>query len=363
MRYQGRDDFRHDEAERIGVLLTNLGTPDAPETGALRRYLAQFLADPRVVELPRLLWRLILHGIILRIRPRRSAAAYRKIWTEQGSPLLVHTREQCQQLAARLGERHGEDVVVDFAMRYGNPSMGSVLERLQRRGVRRLLVLPLYPQYSASTGGSTFDALARDFMHRRWIPELRFITHYHDWPPYIEAMARRIEAHWGDNGRGEHLLLSFHGVPLRYLHNGDPYFCECHKTSRLLAERLELEDGAWTVTFQSRFGREEWLRPYTDETLRALPERGVRTVDVFCPGFSSDCLETLEEIDEENRGYFLEAGGERFSYIPALNAAPEHIDALVRLVEENLAGWAAPVDDPEALRHRRERARVLGAGQ
>ena len=361
MRYQGRDDFRHDEPERIGVLLTNLGTPDAPEAGALRRYLAEFLADPRVVEFPRLLWRLILHGVILRIRPRRSAAAYRKIWTEQGSPLLVHTREQCQQLAVRLGERHGEGVVVDFAMRYGNPSIGSVLARLQRQGVRRLLVLPLYPQYSASTGGSTFDALARDFMQRRWLPELRFITHYHDWPPYIEAMARHVEAHWARNGRGEHLLLSYHGVPLRYLHNGDPYFCECHRTSRLLAERLALEEGSWSVAFQSRFGREEWLRPYTDETLKSLPEKGVRSVDVFCPGFSSDCLETLEEIDEENRGYFLEAGGKRFSYIPALNATPEHIEALAALVEENLAGWSMPENDPEALRHRRERASTLGA--
>lgn len=361
MRYIGQPDFRHDQPERLGVLLVNLGTPDAPDTPALRRYLAEFLADPRVVEFPRLLWRLILHGIILRLRPRRSAAAYRKVWTEQGSPLLVHTRQQCQRLRERLQGSHGEHLLVEFAMRYGNPSMASVLQSMQEQGVRRLLVLPLYPQYSAATNASTFDALAADFTRRRWLPDLRFISHYHDYPPYIEAMATHIEHHWAEHGRGEHLLLSYHGVPLRYLHNGDPYHCECHKTSRLLAERLGLGERDYTTSFQSRFGREEWLQPYTDKTLSALPGKGVKSVDVFCPGFAADCLETLEEIDEENRGYFREAGGQRFCYIPALNAIPEHIDALEALVKENLQGWAAPDNAPETLRARAARARAAGS--
>ncbi|MGM0631866.1 MAG: ferrochelatase [Pseudomonadota bacterium] len=359
MKYRGRPHFSHDEPERIGVLITNLGTPDEPTTPALRRYLGQFLWDPRVVEVPRPLWWLILHGVILRIRPRRSAAAYRTVFTERGSPLLYHTRDQSEALAQALQQRGHEHVLVDFAMRYGNPSIPSVLDSMLERGVRRLLVLPMYPQYSASTTASTFDAISAEFNRRRWLPELRFISHYHDYPPFIEAAARRIEAYWEQSGRADRLLFSYHGVPLRYLHEGDPYHCECHKTSRLLAERLGLPDEAWKTTFQSRFGREEWLKPYTDETLKALPGEGVKSVQVFCPGFSADCLETIEEIGEENREYFLEAGGERYEYISALNDRPEHIEALASLVEENLAGWAAPEADPG----RQARAKALGAGK
>lgn len=359
MKYRGRPHYRHDEPERTGVLITNLGTPDEPTTPALRRYLAQFLWDPRVVEVPRPLWWLILHGVILRIRPKRSAASYRTVFTERGSPLLYHTRDQAAALQSALRERGHEHVIVDFAMRYGNPSIPSVLDSMFERGVRRLLVLPLYPQYSASTAASTFDAISADFTRRRWLPDLRFVSHYHDYPPFIEAAAKRIEEYWEEHGRADRLLFSYHGVPLRYLHEGDPYHCECHATSRLLAERLGLEDAAWKTTFQSRFGREEWLKPYTDETLKALPGEGVKSVQVFCPGFSADCLETIEEIGEENREYFMEAGGERYEYISALNDRPEHIRALAGLVEDNLAGWPAPKPDPA----RQARAKALGAGQ
>jgi len=361
MKYQGVTDFRHDQPARIGVLVTNLGTPDAPTTGALRRYLGQFLADPRVVEVPRLLWRIILHGVILRLRPRRSAAAYRSVWTEDGSPLLIYTRQQSEALEKQLRLRHGDDVVVTYAMRYGNPSIDSALERLQQQGVRKLLVLPLYPQYSASTTASTFDNLAADFTRRRWLPDLRFISHYHDFGPYIEAMAQRIEAYWAEHGRADLLVLSYHGIPKRYLLNGDPYHCECYKSSRLLAERLGLEKDQYMTTFQSRFGREEWLQPYTDETLKSLPGKGIKSLQVFCPGFSSDCLETIEEIDEENREYFLEAGGESFGYISALNAEPVHIEALTALIEQNLQGWSMP--DNSRLAETRRLAEALGAEQ
>lgn len=356
MSYRGLADYDHQTPDRVGVLITNLGTPDAPDTPSLRRYLKQFLSDPRVVEVPRLLWLLILHGIILRVRPRRSAAAYRSIWTDQGSPLLDITRRQQQAIAARLSAAYGDSVRVAFAMRYGKPAMADVIEQLQAEGVRQLLVLPLYPQYSGATTGSTFDALAADFTARRWLPDLRFISHYHDAPGYIEAMAQRIEQHWQSHGRGDQLLLSYHGVPLRYLHNGDPYHCECHATSRLLAERLGLRQGEYLTTFQSRFGREPWLTPYTDETLKSLPSQGVRKVDVFCPGFSADCLETLEEIAVENRDYFLEAGGEGFAYIPALNDSAEHIEALTSLIEDNLSGWALKPMTAESLSQRSRRA-------
>lgn len=359
--YKGQAGFSHDTALKVGVLLTNLGTPDAPTTPALRRYLAEFLWDPRVVEVPRPLWWLILHGIILRVRPRKSAQAYASVWTEQGSPLLLHTRDQAQALSERLKSEFGDAIVVDYAMRYGNPGIAEALERLQQQGVDRLLVLPLYPQYSAATSGSTFDAVAADLTGRRWLPGLRFISHYHDFPPYIEAMARHIETHWQAHGRQQKLVLSYHGVPLRYLHQGDPYHCECHKTSRLLAERLGLEKDQYMTTFQSRFGREEWLQPYTDETLKALPGKGVSSVDVFCPGFSADCLETLEEIAEENREYFIEAGGDGFAYIPALNATPGHIDALEALVRSNLQGWDMTLASADERNLCQQRARDLGA--
>lgn len=357
MNYKGVEDFRHGQSRQtLGVLITNLGTPDAPTKSALRRYLNEFLSDPRVVEVPRLLWWLILHGVILRIRPARSAKAYAGVWEKEGSPLLLHTAAQCEGVRKALQEKYGEDVVVGFAMRYGNPSIPRVLDEMAAQGVNRLLVLPLYPQYSASTSASTFDAIAKDFTARRWLPDFRFVSHYHDFPPYIEAMARHIESWWAEHGRQQKLILSYHGIPLKYLLKGDPYHCECHKTSRLLAERLGLADDDYLTTFQSRFGREEWLQPYTDETMKTLPGKGTTSVDVFCPGFSSDCLETVEEIAEENRDYFMESGGKAFSYIPCLNATPGHIDALVALIEKNLQGWDLPDNYPETIQARGKRA-------
>lgn len=356
MRYQGQQGFQHDQPSKIGVLITNLGTPDEPTTLALRRYLAEFLADPRVVEVPRLIWFFILHGIILRFRPRRSAHAYRSVWTDAGSPLMFHTLAQRDALRAALRPHWGDDLIVECAMRYGSPSIASVLQSMQEQGVRQLLVLPLYPQYAAATTASTFDALAQDFVRRRWLPDLRFVSHYHDFSPYIEAMAQQIEAHWAAHGLPDKLVLSYHGIPQRYFDNGDPYHCECHKTSRLLAERLGLKEDQYLTTFQSRFGREEWLKPYTDHTLKALPVQGVKKVHVYCPGFSADCLETIEEIDVENRGYFLEAGGQEFHYIAALNDHPAHIDALKALVSVHLSGWTAADNQPETLRLRQQRA-------
>ncbi|WP_111496335.1 ferrochelatase [Marinobacter bohaiensis] len=361
MQYKGPTGFRHDQPEKTGVLITNLGTPDAPTAPALRRYLKEFLSDPRVVEAPRLLWWFILNGVILRIRPKRSAHAYQQVWEPEGSPLLIHTAHQCEKLRERLQARYGDDVVVSFAMRYGNPSITSALEALQQAGVTKLVVLPLYPQYSASTSASTFDAISADFTRRRWLPDLRFISHYPDFPPYIEAMAQQIEANRAEHGRGDKLILSYHGVPKKYLLRGDPYHCECLKTSRLLAQRLGLSEDQYMTTFQSRFGREEWLKPYTDETMKALPGQGIKSVDVFCPGFSSDCLETIEEIGQENRDYFMEAGGERFHYIPALNATDGHIDALEQLVVENLQGWKIAGPSSDDLAQRAKLAKAVGA--
>ncbi|HUG98713.1 MAG TPA: ferrochelatase [Gammaproteobacteria bacterium] len=368
--YLGSEGFRHGTAEKLGVLVTNLGTPDAPETGALRRYLKEFLWDPRVVEVPRPLWWLILNGVILRIRPSRSAKVYRTVWTEEGSPLLTLSRTQAAGIGERLAAGLAGPVEVVLGMRYGNPSIPSALEQLHAANVRRLLVLPLYPQYSASTTASTFDAVAATLMRWRWIPEPRFITGYHDENGYLEALAASVREHWAANGRGEHLVMSFHGVPRRYLDAGDPYHCQCVKTGRLLAERLGLADGNWSVTFQSRFGREEWLKPYTDESIRALGRRGLKRIDVVCPGFSADCLETLEEIAEQNAEFFHECGGETLSYIPCLNSRTDHLDFLAGLAMRHLQGWPeagpAPADDARRAadaQATRERAEKLIAAR
>lgn len=365
-RYLGEPDYRHGSPELAGVLLTNLGTPDEPTRPALRRYLKEFLWDPRVVELPRPLWWLILNGVILNVRPARSAHAYSTVWTDDGSPLMAISRRQAAALAQALEGRCPGPVRVALAMRYGNPSIAAGLEDLRQAGARRILVLPLYPQYSASTTASTFDAVAEILRGWRWVPELRFVNHYHDDPGYVRASAERIRRHWESHGRGERLLFSFHGVPKRYLLNGDPYHCHCHKSARLIAEALELGPGDWELSFQSRFGREEWLKPYTDERLKALPQEGVRAVDAFCPGFSADCLETLEEIAMQNRDFFLEAGGETFRYIPALNDEPGHIEALTELALRHMHGWpeTAPGYDAEQVREAAEKTveRARGAG-
>ena len=352
----------HAASERIGVLVTNLGTPDASTTAAVRRYLAEFLADPRVIELPRWLWRLILHGVILRIRPARSAHAYASIWTAQGSPLLVHSRAISDALQARWAVQRPERMAVALGMRYGTPSIADALHALRRARATRIVVLPLYPQYSSATGGSTFDALTRTLSRWRRVPALRFIDHYHDDPGYIRALASSIEAAWSEGGRPDRLLFSFHGLPRRYLEAGDPYHCECHKTARLVAERLGLEPESWRVAFQSRVGREEWLRPYTDETLVEWGGERLDTVDVVCPGFSADCLETLEEIGIQGSKSFTAAGGRRLRYIPALNAGQAHVEALAALVERAIPDWLAdPGDDASGLADRSARARSLGA--
>jgi len=358
MKYQGSPAFTHSQNDKVGVLVTNLGTPDAPKKAELKRYLKEFLSDPRVVEVPRLLWWMILNLVILNIRPKRSAKAYETVWTERGSPLLYHTQDQANALRDNLKQQYGDNVVVEFAMRYGSPSVDSVVDKMLQQGVRKLVVLPLYPQYCASTTGSTFDAIAQSFSKRRWIPELRFVTHYHDNADYIKAVADKIQAHWDKHGRADKLIFSYHGIPKRYLLNGDPYHCECHKTSRLIAEALGLNDKEHFTSFQSRFGREEWLKPYTDESLKAFPEQGVKSVQVVCPGFAADCLETIEEIGEENRDYFLEAGGERYEYIAALNADEAHIRALTTLLESHLQGWATT---PESTALRHELAKAKGA--
>lgn len=323
----------------IGVLLVNLGTPDAPTPAAVRHYLAEFLWDPRVVEAPRLLWWLALHGVILRTRPRRSARAYASIWTAQGSPLLVHTRNLATALDAALSDTPGPVACVGLGMRYGEPSIARAMRELRDRDVRHLLVLPLYPQYSGTTTASVFDAVAAELRHWRRVPALRFIDAYFARPGYIDALAASVRAHWQAHGRGERLLVSFHGIPERYVRAGDPYLAQCRATTAVLVAALGLADDQWLLTFQSRLGREPWLQPYTDETLRALPARGVRAVDVICPGFAVDCLETLEETAILNRELFLAAGGERYAYIAALNAEPDHVALLAQLVREQLQGW------------------------
>jgi ferrochelatase len=357
MKYQGNSEFSHKQRDKIGVLITNLGTPDAPKKDDLKRYLREFLSDPRVVEVPRFLWWMILNLFILNVRPRRSAKAYSTVWTERGSPLLFHTKDQADALRIKLKSSYGENIVVEFAMRYGSPSVDSVIDKMLQQGVRKLLVLPLYPQYCASTTASTFDAVAASLAKKRLIPELRFINHYHDFPEYIQAVADKIRQHWTINGRAEKLIFTYHGIPKRYLLNGDPYHCECYKTSRLLAENLGLNENEYLVSFQSRFGREEWLQPYTDKTLIELANQGIKSVQLVCPGFSADCLETIEEIDVENRDYFMNAGGTQYEYITALNADSSHIDMMEKLLEHHLHGWTLlnDIDQRVAL------SRKLGA--
>ncbi|GJM45627.1 MAG: ferrochelatase 2 [Gemmatimonadota bacterium] len=362
----------HDHAEvpAIGVLFANLGTPDAPTRPALKRYLKEFLWDPRVVELPRWKWWLILNGIILNTRPRNSAKLYEKVWTEEGSPLLFITKRQAAAVESALRAQIGNPVHVAVGMRYGNPSIDAGLEELRGKQCRRILIFPAYPQYSAVTTGSTFDAVADSLKLWRWVPGLRMVHHYHDHPGYISALANSIRETWKDGGPPDRLFFSFHGMPLRYLENGDPYHCECLKTARLVAESLQLADGAWQVTFQSLFGKEEWLRPYTDETLeRYAQDKPGASVDVLCPGFSADCLETIDEIGRENRHVFEGAGGGRYRFIPCLNDAPEHTAALADVALLEMAGWCTPAAEwnPDAVRSESEarcqRARAAGSAR
>ncbi len=355
--------FVHGQVSKTGVLYCNLGTPDAPTPSAVRRYLAEFLSDHRVVEIPKALWWLILHGIILRTRPAKSAAKYASIWTAQGSPLALWTAQQARQLEAAL-QAKGHAVLVRHAMRYGSNSIATQLDALKADGVDRVLVLPAYPQYSATTTASVFDAVYAWAARTRRIPELRFVNRYHDHPGYIAALAAKVRAHWDAHGRPQCLLMSFHGVPERTLHLGDPYHCESQKTARLLAEALGLEESQYRVSFQSRLGRAKWLQPYTEPTLRELAQNGVHRVDVVCPGFTSDCLETLEEIAMEGRAAFLTSGGREFHYIPCLNDSAEWTAGLADLVETHTAGWLTrPDTDGTVALQTRERANRMQQGR
>jgi ferrochelatase len=353
--------FTHGTALKTGVLLVQLGTPDAPTPAAVRTYLAQFLSDPRVVEIPKPLWWLILHGVILRVRPAKSAAKYASIWMKEGSPLRVYTDLQTKLLRGYLGHR-GVDVEVASAMRYGNPSVAKVIGELKEKGVDRLLVLPMYPQYSATTSASVFDAVFDACKELRNAPELRMVKRWHDMPSYIDALAHQFRRHTEKHGEPDVLMLSFHGVPRRTLMLGDPYHCECHKTARLLRERLNWPESKTRVTFQSRFGKAEWLKPYTQETAIELGRSGTSHLAIMCPGFPADCLETLEEIAMEVGHEFKAAGGKTFHYIPALNGNDDFIHALADVVQQHLAGWVH-ASSAQDLALSAQRAKALGAPQ
>lgn len=366
-RYQPEPAHLHGSPVRTGILYINLGTPDAPTASALRRYLKEFLWDPRVVEIPRPVWWLILNGIILNTRPRKSAEKYATVWTQDGSPLAVHTEKQAKLLRGALGAAGYPDIEVAFAMRYGNPSIASKLDQLKAAGCGRILILPAYPQYAASTTASVGDMVGAWAQRTRNVPELRFVRNYHDHPGYIAALAASVRQHWMENGvlqAGDRLVMSFHGLPRFSLDKGDPYFCECQKTGRLLGEALGLAKDQYLVTFQSRFGRAEWLQPYTQPTLEALARDGVGRVDVICPGFTADCLETLEEIAMECKQAFLtegrNGGGKQFNYIPCVNERPDWIAALTEISLRHLGHWA---DAPTADAGSAARAIALGAKQ
>lgn len=329
--FSGNPDYDHKKPNKTGILVVNLGTPDAPEKGALRRYLGEFLSDRRVVELPRALWLPLLHLIILNTRPKKSAEAYKSIWVEEkGSPLMIHS----QAIADKIGAQYGDDTVTLLAMRYGTPSIKDALESMRKQQVDKLIVLPLYPQYAAATTGSIFDAVSKIFQRWRWVPEFHFISSYYQHQAFIDAKAAHIQDYWDQHGKKPFLMMSFHGIPKPYFLKGDPYYCHCVLTARGIAAKLNLDDDSWMMTFQSRFGKQEWLKPYTDHTLQSLPkERGIKDIDVVCPGFAADCLETLEEIAVENQEYFMEAGGESYRYIPCLNESERHIEALKHIID------------------------------
>jgi len=356
----GTPTFTHGTPSRTGVLLINLGTPEAPTPAAVRTYLKEFLTDTRVVEIPRAAWLPILHGFVLTTRPKASARRYATVWTKDGSPLKVHTERQTTLLRGYLGERVKAPLVVDYAMRYGSPSIAEKLRALQAQNCKRVLLVPMYPQYAASTAATAFDAAFAAWRGMRDQPAVRTIRSFHDDPGYIGALAQNIRDYWTAHGRPDQLLMSFHGAPRFTLERGDPYHCECQKSGRLLAEALQLTPQQYRITFQSRFGRTEWLKPYTADTLQALGKEKTRRVDVVCPGFVADCLETLEEIAIEGKMFFTKAGGGEYHYIPCLNERPDWIQALTDLVLKNLLGWTL-ASKPEELEASRLRARGLGA--
>jgi len=364
MRYLPEPEYRHDTVAKTAILLINLGTPDAPTPRAVRRYLEQFLSDPRVIEIPRALWLPILHGLVLNSRPKKSARKYAGIWSSEGSPLRVHTERQARLLRGYFESQIPMPLTVDFAMRYGEPSIAGTLARLKSAGCERVLVFPMYPQYAASTTASALDQVAEFLRRTRNVPEIRLVKHFHDHPSYIGALASLVQEHWRQSGRPDKLVMSFHGLPRFTLARGDPYHCECHKTARLLAERLELAESHWQIAFQSRFGRAKWMEPYTASTLADYGRHGVRRVDVICPGFVADCLETLEEIGVEGRKIFLGAGGREFHLLPCLNERDDWIRALADIARQHLADWVIESWNPQLEKNRAEdsRRRALARG-
>jgi ferrochelatase len=329
-----------DQRPPFGVLMANLGTPTAPTPGAVRKYLAEFLWDKRVVDLARPLWWLILHGVILRIRPGRVSKAYASVWTDEGSPLMAISLKQQKALEQALKQQFGCDIPVALCMTYGEPSVEQAGKILRDAGAENMLVLPLYPQYSAATTAAVFDRLAKGLKQCPHLPAMRFVNEYHVHPLYIEALANSVKEYWAEHGRGDRLMMSFHGIPQRYAEQGDPYPEQCKATALALATHLQLKDDQWACTFQSRFGREEWVKPYTDFILKDWGEEGLNRVDIISPAFSADCLETLEELEMENKAYFIEAGGKEYHYIPCLNVRKDHIDMMVDLVTTNTSGWS-----------------------
>ncbi len=336
--FKGNDLYIHGSGLKTGILLTNLGTPDEPTAPSLKTYLKQFLSDGRVIETPKAIWWLILNGIILNIRPAKSAKNYQSVWTEDGSPLLIHTKKQKDLIENHLSKKFS-NLVFDIGMRYGNPSIEKGLNNLRDQNCDRIIVLPLYPQYCAATTGSTFDAVAQELQKWRWVPSLRFIGNYYDHPLYIKALKNSIEDFWNKNEKPSKLIFSYHGIPKKYLDKGDPYHCFCRKTTRLVAEAMNLSEDSFMTTFQSRFGPAEWLQPYTDKTIESLAKDGTDHIHVISPAFSSDCLETIEELNEENREIFMENGGKKFGYISCLNDREDHILLLTSLLENELHGW------------------------
>ncbi|GJL76216.1 ferrochelatase [Nitrosomonas sp.] len=354
-------DYRHGTPGKTGVLLINLGTPEAPTAKALRPYLKEFLSNSRVIEIPRLIWWPILHGFILPFRPKQSAEKYALIWMPEGSPLKVHTERQTKLLAQALHGTTSPAPVVEYAMNIGSPSVADILNKMKNEGCNRILVIPLFPQYAASSTAAAMDAVFAVLEKMRDMPAIRTVKQYHDHPGYIAALAKNIRDYWDQHGKPDKLIISFHGVPRKTLDKGDPYHCFCHKTGRLVAEALNLNSEQYQVCFQSRFGRAEWLQPYTAQTLEQLGKAQTNRVDIVCPGFVSDCLETLEEIAIEGKKTFTEAGGKDYHYIPCLNERDDWIAALADIAKSNLQGWLEPEPSEEALEQSKQRALAIGA--
>ena len=338
MKYDGEKNYKHGKKEKIGILITNLGTPDKPNKEALKTYLKEFLSDPRIIEIPKLIWQAILRLIILNLRPQKSAKLYKSIWKKEGGPLLVMLKKQKRGIKKVLQNKL-KNIKIEIGMRYGNPSIKLGLEKLKSKSCRKILVLPLYPQYCAVTTGSTFDKVTEILRKWRWIPEIRFVNNYFEESMYIECLVKSIKESWKKSGKAQKLIFSYHGVPKKYLLKGDPYYCFCQKTTRLVAERMKLKKKDYITTFQSKFGPGEWLQPYTDKTLEELPKKGIKKIHILSPGFSSDCLETLEELEVQNKENFLSSGGERYNYIKCLNDDPQHLKMLGFLILNHIKGW------------------------